>query len=129
MLWLVFSFLSLLARHPALMSSKTVSWKPSGKQKLKCLDFLIFLAETGCSFQPCALCRQSLLKSSHFQRPRAKQEVLWEPFGSEVTFPASAGSLFSSAVLGGWCGPIGDSVGSTGMLNFSVTAAGPLHSS
>lgn len=74
----MFSSLSLLAGHLALMFAKTISWKLSRKQKLECLDFLIFFAEAGCSFQPCAFYRKSLLKSSHFQRPRAKQEV----FGS-----------------------------------------------
>lgn len=107
------SFLSLLAGCPALMSSRVVSWKPSRKQKLKCFDFWIFLAEKDSSFQPCALCRQShlVVKPSCFRRPGAKEEDLWKPFCSEVTFAASTGSRLGWAVLGGWRGPVGGSVG------------------
>lgn len=111
MLWLASTFLSLLARHPALMSSRTVSWKPGRKQKLKCFDFLVYLAEADGSFQPHALSKQSLLKPSCFQRPGAKEEGLWKLFCLEVTFAGSASSCLGSAVLGGWHGPVGCSVG------------------
>ena len=108
---MVSSFLSLLAGHLALTSSRTITWKPHRKQKLKCFDFSVSLAETDSAFQPRALCRQSLLKLSCFQRLGAKEEGLWKPFCSDVTFTASAGSRLGSAVLGAWRGPGGGSGG------------------